>query len=160
MAAISYAPITKSTADSARKIILEVLEENFGTLRMEYLQDVINLPDSYQQPKLMLVGQDGQNIVSTGAIVPEPEHQNVWRIMRMCIAKEHRRQGLASSMLIQLEQHAMQFGAKKLILTTVADWKPARLLYEARGYIYQDQEFQPYADQGGCWIVHYEKAVS
>lgn len=157
---IAYAPITKSTADDARKVILEALTENFGTLRMEYLQDILKLPDSYQQPKLMLIGHNDQNIISTGAIVPEPEHPNVWRVLRMCVAKKYHRQGLASSMLTQLEHHALKLGAKKLILTTVADWKPACLLYEARGYIYQEKEFQPYADQGGCWIVHYQKEVS
>lgn len=157
---ITYTPISDSITKAARQVILTALQENFGTLRMEYLTDVLTLPHSYQQPKFMLVGQYQQQVVSTGALVPEENHPNTWRIMRMCVSLDYRRKGLTSKMLSQLEQYALKQGVIKFILTTVADWTPARLLYEARGYQYQSQEFQAYADQGGCWIVHYEKEIN
>lgn len=157
---ITYTPISDSITKAARQVILTALQENFGTLRMEYLADVLALPHSYQQPKLMLVGQYQQQMVSTGAIVPEEKHLNTWRIMRMCVSLDYRRKGLASKMLSELEQYALKQGAVKFILTTVSEWTPARLFYESRGYQYQNQEFQAYADQGGCWIVHYEKEMA
>lgn len=154
---VTFEPVSGATAPAARDLILAGLAERFGTLRTEFLDDVLGLPGSYAPPRLLLVGVAQGKVVCTGALVPESA--GLWRIQRMSVLAEMRRLGLARAALHALEQAARGRGARALILETTADWASARRLYESAGFRFQTLEEQVFADGGGNTVAHYFKEL-
>jgi putative acetyltransferase len=82
--------------------------------------------------KHVIVLFENQVPVGCGAI--KKYQNNTWEIKRMFIEPEARGQGLASQLLIQLEQWALELGVKTLILETGKRQTEAIALYHKNAY--------------------------
>lgn len=73
-----------------------------------------------------------------------PEAIETGEIVRMSVAKIHRRRGIGNAILDALCAAARERGLKGLVLETTASWTDARAFYEANGFVYThfvDDEF-------------------
>ncbi|WP_246187857.1 GNAT family N-acetyltransferase [Paenibacillus tengchongensis] len=69
--------------------------------------------------------------------------QKLWILNDLFVAAELRGQGIGSLLLRRVEEFARETGSKGLTLTTMTDNHSAQRLYEAHGYI-RDEEFWTY----------------
>lgn len=140
--------LTVEYEKQAREVILEGLEERFGFIDSSFNPDLKSMLTTYSQPgALFLVGILDNDVVCTGALTSEAHNG---RIQRMSVKKAYRRLGLAGQMLKVLEQQALQFKYKQLVLETNIDWDSAILFYKQNGY-------EQYLNDGEC--VHFFKKL-
>lgn len=69
--------------------------------------------------------------------------QRLWILNDLFVTPELRGQGLGSMLLNSAKDYAMETNTKGLTLTTMTENVPAQRLYEAHGYI-QDDDFYTY----------------
>ncbi|MDX1994593.1 MAG: GNAT family N-acetyltransferase [bacterium] len=69
--------------------------------------------------------------------------KRLWVLNDLFVAEKARGQGVASALLDRARQHALETGAKGLMLETAADNLPAQRLYERLGWV-REAEFYVY----------------
>lgn len=124
----TFAP---SDQHAARALVLAGLEEHWGVLDLSLNPDLNDIAASYAGG-VFLVGRLSDEIVATGALMPE--RVAVDRVVRMSVAKAHRRRGLASAMLNALIGHARQRGCHTVVLETTETWDDAIGFYLRNGF--------------------------
>jgi len=77
---------------------------------------------------------DGE-LVGMVATRPLRDDDEAWEIGRMYVAKAARGTGLAHQLLDGAERHAVEHGAKRMILWTDTRFEAAHRFYEKRGYV-------------------------
>lgn len=146
---ITIEHVNEQTAPSARQIILDGLEEHFGSLNPSFNEDLMDICKSYNPNHFFIaMVQDGTsiepNIVATGALVHEKSIMNekYGRIVRMSVQKSWRRKGVGTSMLQHLCQVARELGMHCLVLETNLDWFDAIGFYKRFGFeeTHRDEE--------------------
>jgi GNAT superfamily N-acetyltransferase len=131
-----------------RSLILEGLEEHWGTLDPTLNQDLVDISQTYRNSIFLLAWLD-KKLVGTGALVGESD--GVSRIMRMSVDKAHRRLGIATLILEQLLEVAHAQRQQKIVLETTAIWDDAIKFYKSAG-------FQPIEIRDGD--LHFELYLS
>ena len=71
-------------------------------------------------------------LVGTGSLMPETAR--VGRIARMHTASAHRRHGIGTMILKELEHRARERGFDELVLETNVDWDDVIAFYSSNGY--------------------------
>ena len=143
---IQFLPFSPEWQVPTRNLILQGLQEHFGTLDYDLNRDLENITDSYiaHHPRqTFLIGICGNQVVGTGALISEqgaisklPEiMENVGRICRMSVDQSLRHQKIASSILFLLENEAHRFGYRKIVLETTKEWVGVRQFYQSCGFI-------------------------
>ena len=117
--------------DDARALILEGFRERFGTIDEALNPDLRDIATSYANSRF-LVAESGARIIGTGAMTTECE--GVGRVQRMSTASDHRRRGIATSVLRELVERARGEQVRTVILDTNADWHDAIACYLRFGF--------------------------
>ena len=117
--------------DDAKALILSGLIEHWGTPDYSLNPDLNDIATSYAG-QVFLVARLERELVGTGALIFE--RQNAGRIVRMSVAKAHRRAGIASRVLTTLVTHAQSRGYDTLVLETTETWHDAIAFYLRHGF--------------------------
>ena len=117
--------------EAARKLILDGLAEHWGRLDPTFNQDLVDISQSYRDSVFLLAWLDDR-LIGTGALIPESE--GVARIVRMSVAKAHRRQRVGRLILVRLLECAREQGVRKIVLETTATWRDAIAFYKRAGF--------------------------
>lgn len=96
---------------------------------------------------VLLAVVDGE-VAATGTLRRLPER---WEVKRLFIGANHRRSGLASAVLAQLEDEARERGAAELFLQTGNRQPEAITLYERQGW-HRVEVFAPYDPADGISV--------
>jgi GNAT superfamily N-acetyltransferase len=124
-------PFKVDDQDPVRELILSGLEERWGILDLSQNSDLADIADTYRDG-VFLVGMIDEEIVGTGAFLPEKE--SVCRIVRMSTRKDLRNQGIGTQVLEQLVSIAKSQGYELIALETTATWQDAVNFYLKRGF--------------------------
>ncbi|WP_036705027.1 GNAT family N-acetyltransferase [Paenibacillus sp. OSY-SE] len=125
--------VNRNIQDQAKSVILEGLAERFGFLDNTLNPDLDDIILNYiGKGDVFLVGLYESRVVCTGALQHEGDH--TVRIVRMSVAKQHRRRGYAKEMIYELEKRAVQKNYRRIILETNHAWKDAIAFYHSNGY--------------------------
>ncbi len=85
-----------------------------------------------------MVAESAGALVGTGALVGEsPEAA---RIVRMSVAKAHRRQGIGRAIVARLVEEARRKGCRLIRVETNHDWVDAIALYRHCGFVEYDRD--------------------
>ncbi len=127
-------PFAASDQDAVRRLILTGLGEHFGFVDERLNPDLDDVWASYVRPgHLFVVAELGDEIVGTGAMVPEGP--GVARLVRMSVSSRHRRRGIGRDLVAHLVERARERGYEQLLIETNDDWHDAIGLYQACGFV-------------------------
>lgn len=116
---------------AARSLILQGLAERWGDLDETLNPDLDDIACTYADGVFLVAVQDGQ-LIATGALIPEGD--GVGRIVRMSVARSHRRRGIGRQLLQALREWAHALGYHRLVLETTSTWADAIAFYQAHGF--------------------------
>ena len=68
--------------------------------------------------------------VTLGGVLRTEEASIQW----LLVSPEHRREGVATALISELERRCWSLGMTRLVLETLSSWKPATAFYKALGY--------------------------
>ena len=125
---------------AVQRLILEGLEEHWGVLDPQFNADLDDIDASYAVGTV-LVARDSGRIVGVGAITPVAPGEG--EVKRMSVARDARRRGLGTALLMALLEDAKEKGWRGVRLETTADWEDAVQFYGALGF-----ELTHYEDGG------------
>jgi GNAT superfamily N-acetyltransferase len=80
----------------------------------------------------VLVARKAERIVGVGALMPVAPHEG--EVKRMSVARDVRRQGVGTALLLELAADAKRSGWRSLKLETTADWEDAVQFYGSLGF--------------------------
>jgi putative acetyltransferase len=118
---------------AVRQLILDGLEEHWGSLEPGLNPDLDDIAASYGHGEILVARVDDA-IVGVGMVVPVGPDASEGEVKRMSVAREHRRTGIASAVLRGLVDVARSQGWRALILETTATWTGAIQFYEHFGF--------------------------
>jgi GNAT superfamily N-acetyltransferase len=124
-------PFQPADQDAARTLILDGLREHWGRIDPALNPDLRDIAASYAGG-VFLVARAHGGIVGTGAWLPRAP--GVGEVVRMSVAADVRRQGVATRLLAELCRTAQAASLQRLILETNADWTGAIAFYQRRGF--------------------------
>ncbi|MCB0713235.1 MAG: GNAT family N-acetyltransferase [Ignavibacteriae bacterium] len=139
-------PFRQQDQVEARNCILEGLGEHFAFIDELRNPDLDDIGRTYAPPEsFFIVAQgEGGEIVGTGCLVPESGEEG--RLVRMSVALQHRRKGVARQILNEIIAEGIRRGMKSLVVATEPDWENAVGFYRASGFV-------PYgADDVDIWM--------
>ena len=116
--------------DAVRELILDGLEEHWGTLDPRLNSDLEDIEANFVHGSVLVV-RDGDRIVGVGTIVPIAPGEG--EVKRMSVARRLRRQGIGAALLRELVAIAEQRGWRVVRLETTADWEDAVGFYTHSG---------------------------
>jgi GNAT superfamily N-acetyltransferase len=80
----------------------------------------------------IVVVEMGGNVIATGTLLPEIDGSG--RILRMSVDRQHRRQGLARTIVAELVERSRRRGLDRVTVTTDTPWSEAVALYQSCGF--------------------------
>lgn len=128
---IRIEPFSEEWQVSARALILEGMKEHWGTLDPTQNPDLSDIAGHYADG-VFLIALSGEELIGTAALVPEGE--GVMRIVRMSVARNLRRKGIASSILNALLERARECGCHRVVCETTDTWEDAIGFYRKHGF--------------------------
>lgn len=135
-------PFQPADQAAARDLILTGLGEHFGHIDATLNPDLQDIWTSYTaRGGHFFVAQRDSVLVGTGGLVLEAE--DIWRIVRVSVASQHRRLGIGKRMTRHLIATARDLGASAIVVETNQDWLDAISLYLRCGFAieaYRDGE--------------------
>jgi len=132
MGTITVRAFRISDQATARALIEDGLREHFGFVDRDANPDLLDIGASYAAPRgAFLVAEAGQEIVGTTGLLLDPKRA---RIVRVGVAREHRRAGIASALLDKAIELAMAAGIREVIAYTQPEWTAAVAFYRAHGF--------------------------
>jgi ribosomal protein S18 acetylase RimI-like enzyme len=131
-------PFQPIDQERVHSLILEGLSEHFEIIDPTLNPDLHDIYASYSQKgSLFLVVESEDEIVGTGAMIPEGE--NSGRIVRVSVANSHRRLGIGRLITDHLIKAASRYAYRKIVVETNDDWYDAILLYLGCGFTKYDR---------------------
>ncbi len=124
-------PLQEADVPDVRALIETGLAEHWGVYDASRNPDLNNLMDAYAGADFLVARNNGR-IVGCGALVPAGDCTG--QIVRMSVAREMRRQGVATAILQALITCARDRGLRRVVLETTETWSDARGFYEANGF--------------------------
>ncbi|MFC1463713.1 MAG: GNAT family N-acetyltransferase [Candidatus Brachytrichaceae bacterium NZ_4S206] len=122
---------TPADQSAAQALILAGLEERWGALDPSLNSDLNDIAASYATG-VFLVARLAGRLVGTGALLPEGK--GVGRIVRMSVARAHRRRGIGARILQVLLDEARARGYHTIVLETTETWDDAIAFYLRYGF--------------------------
>ncbi|MBN1667642.1 MAG: GNAT family N-acetyltransferase [Anaerolineales bacterium] len=124
-------PLRPQDQVAARRLILAGLEERWGSLDSLTNPDLDDLGEHYRQA-IFLLAWLGDELVGSGALIAEAP--GIGRIVRMSVARLHRRTGIGQQILAALLSAARERGYHQLVLETTSTWQNAIHFYQGQGF--------------------------
>ncbi|BCX05682.1 MAG: hypothetical protein KatS3mg053_3620 [Candidatus Roseilinea sp.] len=131
MSELIIARFTPADQPAARTLILAGLQERWGVLDPSLNPDLDDIAVSYAEGVFVVARLAGQ-LVGTGALLPEGER--IGRIVRMSVARRHRRCGIGARILQALLDEARARGYHTIVLETTETWDDAIAFYMQHGF--------------------------
>ena len=116
---------------SAAELINSNLGLRFGVVDESKNPDLFDIQSSYKDGYFFIALEDSEVLGTGGLTKIRGDHA---QIVRMHTHPDHRRRGIARSLLKHLEATAGTHGVRQLCLETNLDWDDAIRFYEAHGY--------------------------
>jgi GNAT superfamily N-acetyltransferase len=114
-------------------LILLGLGEHFGFIDETCNPDIDDIPAYYlASGQTFLVAEIDGMLVGTGALIREDTQ--IGRIVRMSVARDLRRQGIAQALMTHLIDVARERGFARLVLETNIGWDDAIGFYQRCGF--------------------------
>ncbi len=133
MARFLIRPFTPTDQTNAKALILAGLGERFGYIDYSLNQDINDIWAAYiNAGNLFIVVETDGKLIGTGALIQESS--SVGRIVRMSVAPNFRRQGIARTLVLYLIEAAKQRDYRQILVETNSDWHSARKLYRNCGF--------------------------
>jgi len=117
---------------AARALILEGMRDHSGFIDDTLNRDLDDIELSYADGVFLVAEQD-RDIVATGALVPRDD--DCGEVVRMSTLRDHRRRGIARSLLRALIDEARALNHVQVRLDTNIDWTDAIAFYDRCGMI-------------------------
>lgn len=137
-AKLAVRPFIPDDQAGAATLILDGLAEHFNAIDPTLNPDLYNIEDSYlRQGSLFLVAELADDLVGTGALIAETK--DTGRIVRVSVARSHRRMGIGRLITKHLIQEAYRFHFKQIVVETNEDWFDAIRLYHRCGFTEYDR---------------------
>ena len=124
-------PLQPQYQSQARELILAGLAEHWDSLDPSKNPDLEDINTTYSQA-VFLVALQQERVIATGALIPAAN--GTAQVVRMSVATEMRRKGVASAMLQALCTRARELGMQQLILETTETWQGAIAFYRDFGF--------------------------
>jgi len=124
-------PLQPEHQTEARDLILAGLVQHWDQLDPGMNPDLEDISTAYSQA-VFLVAVQQERVIATGALIPAAD--GTAQIVRMSVAAELRRQGVASALLQALCARARKLGIRQLVLETTETWQDAIAFYENFGF--------------------------
>ncbi len=146
MLPVTIRPFERRDQAAVKGLILEGLVEHWGVLDPTLNPDLDDIAATYAAGRFLTVwqnaspsvggseGDDGERLVGTGAILPEPDEEGAARVVRMSVARDCRRQGIGRALLDALCAAARAAGYRRLVLETTATWQGVIDFYQTYGF--------------------------
>ncbi len=129
--AFNIQPFQPEYQAGARDLILAGLAEHWGRLDPGRNPDLEDIDAAYAQAVFLVALQQGR-VIGTGALIPKAD--GTAEIVRMSVAADVRRRGVASALLQALCKQARTLGVLQLVLETTETWQDAVAFYEHFGF--------------------------
>jgi len=137
MCALVIKPFQVENQKIVKDLILAGLTEHWGVLDKSLNPDLNDIALSYKDAVFLVVWLNDE-IVGTGALVLKSE--GVGEIVRMSVAEDMRRKGIASKILEQLCTEAKKMGLEKVVLETTSTWTDVIRFYKRFGFYVTHEE--------------------
>ena len=124
-------PLQPQYQSQARELILAGLAEHWDSFDLDKNPDLEDISTTYSQA-VFLVALQQERVIATGALIPAAN--GTAQVVRMSVATEMRRKGVASAMLQALCTRARELGMQQLILETTETWQGAIAFYRDFGF--------------------------
>jgi GNAT superfamily N-acetyltransferase len=124
-------PFQPENQAEVKNVILAGLAEHWGTIDPSKNPDLNDICSTYANA-IFLVAWLQNRIIGTGALVPKSN--NTAEVVRMSVAADMRRQGIASQILQRLCDHARSRGYRRLVLETTETWHEVIEFYKRFGF--------------------------
>jgi ribosomal protein S18 acetylase RimI-like enzyme len=128
---VTILPFQPENQIEVKTLILAGLTEHWGVLDPSKNPDLNDIGSSYKDAIFLLAWQQAR-IIGTGALVPRPNRTA--EIVRMSVAADMRRQGIATQILQELCQQAKAAGYERIVLETTETWDDAIGFYQRFGF--------------------------
>ncbi len=115
-----------------RMVVLEGLREHFGFLDPSLNPDLEDIQASFitKGDEFYVAENDGRIVGTVGLLFGEGRA----RIVRMSVAKDHRKRGIATALLRQCIESAAQRGFREIWAYTQPEWPDAVSFYSGSGF--------------------------
>jgi GNAT superfamily N-acetyltransferase len=131
ISAITILPFKPEDQVEVKTLILAGLAEHWGVLDPSLNPDLNDIASTYREA-IFLVAWQQARIIGTGALVPRSKRTA--EIVRMSIAADMRRLGIASQILQELCRQAKTAGYERIVLETTETWDDAIGFYQHSGF--------------------------
>ena len=131
MPEIDLSPFQSEDQAAVKQLVLTGLAEHWGTLDPTKNPDLNDIACTYSSTTF-LVARMQERIIGCGALVPRSE--KTAEIVRMSVAADLRRQGIASRILNRLIERARRQGYHQVILETTSTWTEVIEFYLCCGF--------------------------
>jgi GNAT superfamily N-acetyltransferase len=122
----------RSDQAAARALLEDGLGEHFGFIDRNANPDLIDIEASYSRPRgVFIVAEIEGELVGTTGMLLDRERA---RLVRVGVAREHRRTGIASALLDGAIELSAAAGIRELIAYTQPEWTAAMAFYRAHGF--------------------------
>lgn len=130
-AAISIRPFDPADQAQALRLILEGMKGHWGYIDPDRNPDLKDIAANYPEGAFVVAVRGGE-LVGTGALVAE--NLETARIVRMSVARNHRRSGIGTAILRHLRRLAIAAGYSRIVLETTSSWSDAVAFYMGMGF--------------------------
>lgn len=138
MGAVTVREFERTDQQAARALIEDGLGEYFGLVDRAANTDLIDIEASYVKPNgAFLVAEIDGEIVGTAGVLFRPPRA---RIVRVGVARAHRRTGVGSALLDEAIALAVAAGLRETIAYTQPEWTAAMAFYGAHGFTPYDRD--------------------
>jgi GNAT superfamily N-acetyltransferase len=128
---IAIRPFSPADQAHAQRLILEGMKEHWGCIDPARNPDLKDIAANYPEGAF-IVPVRGREFVGTGALVAE--NLETARIVRMSVARNHRRSGIGTALFQHLCGLAIAAGYRWIVLETTSSWSDAVAFYEEMGF--------------------------
>jgi ribosomal protein S18 acetylase RimI-like enzyme len=126
-------PFATTDQPAARCLILLGLGEHFGFIDETCNPDIDDIAAHYLAAgQTFLIAEIAGALVGTGALIREGVQTG--RVVRMSVAHDQRRRGIAQALMARLMDIARKRGFARLVLETNIDWDDAIGFYQRCGF--------------------------
>lgn len=129
---IVITPLSAADAVAVQQLLIAGLTERWGHYVPNLNPDIEALP-RVSPGSLTLVAKVDGVLVGTGTLRPLVGGRG--EIVRMSTALNHRRTGIATSVLKELMAHAQATGMQEIVLETTSSWESAMAFYTLHGFV-------------------------
>lgn len=130
---VTIRPFRATDQAAARALIEDGNGEHFGHIDRDANPDLAAIAAFYAGGTgAFFVAELDDNVVGTTGLIVAGQ---VGRLVRVAVARSHRRAGVATALLEHVTDFAARAGATELVAYTQPEWSDATAFYHSHGFI-------------------------